>query len=177
VHSVFELPSERLGCFELTDEKGGDQLDRMAVIKGEIRIADRAHMQPDRIAAVLYGGGDVVVRSDWRHARSRDPSGAKVDLLAIFAGATDGRSDQPIWIARKAGAPLVLRLIAVKKSASAAEAARRRARQQAAKEGYQHWQEGVAAADWMIIVTSLDAAAFSTEDVLDLYWLRWLQTP
>ena len=34
IHSVFELPSERFGCFELTDETGGERLDRMAVIKG-----------------------------------------------------------------------------------------------------------------------------------------------
>jgi hypothetical protein len=173
VHSVFELPSERFGCFELTDEKGGERLDRMAVIKGEIRVADRAHMQPDRIAAVLAGGGDVVVRSGWRHARWRDDTGAHVDLLASFARAADGLIDRPIRIGRKAGAPLALRLIAMKKSASAAEAARRQARQQAAKEGYQLSQEGLAAADWLIIVTSLDAAAFSTKDVLDLYRLRW----
>jgi hypothetical protein len=173
VHSVFELPSERFGCFELTDEKGGEQLDRMAVIKGEIRIADRAHMQPDRIAAVLAGGGDVVVRSGWRHARWLNETGAPVDLLAMFGGATDGLIDRPIWIGRKAGAPLALRLVAVKKPARAAEAARRQARQQARKEGYQLSQAGLAAADWVIIVTSLDAASFSTTDVLALYRLRW----
>ena len=33
VHSAFELPSERFGFFELTDEKGGQRLDRMPVIK------------------------------------------------------------------------------------------------------------------------------------------------
>ncbi len=42
VHSVFELPSGRFGCFELTDRKGGERLDRMAVIGGEIRIGERA---------------------------------------------------------------------------------------------------------------------------------------
>jgi hypothetical protein len=173
VHSLFELPSERFGCFELTDEKGGEQLDRMAVIKGEIRIADRAHMQPDRIAAVLDGGGDVVVRSGWRHARWLDDNGAQVDLLAAFARASDGLIDRPIWIGRKAGAPLALRLIAMKKSASAAAAARRQARLKAVKEGYQLSQQGLTAADWLIIVTSLDATAFSTKDVLELYRLRW----
>jgi IS4 transposase len=145
----------------------------MAVIKGEIRIADRAHMQPDRIAAVLEGGGDVVIRSGWRHARWLDETGGQVNLLAMFRHATDGLIDQPIWIGRKAGAPLALRLVTLKKSAGAAEAARRQARQQAMKEGYQLSQEGLAAADWLIIVTSLDAAAFSTKDVLDLYRLRW----
>ena len=34
-------------------------------------------------------------------------------------------------------------------------------------------QNTLAAADWFILVTSLNAAEFSTEDVLALYRLRW----
>src|SRR5216684_1808653 len=52
VHSAFDLPSERFGFFELTDEKGGETLDRIPVVAGEIRIVDRAYLQPDRIAVV-----------------------------------------------------------------------------------------------------------------------------
>jgi hypothetical protein len=66
---------------------------------------------------------------------------------------------------------LVLRLIALRKS-DAAEA-RRKACRQARKEGYQLSQQGLAAADWLILVTSLDADAFPTGDVLALYRLRW----
>src|SRR5512134_2135585 len=33
VHGAFDLPSERFGFFELTDEKGGETLDRVPVIK------------------------------------------------------------------------------------------------------------------------------------------------
>src|SRR5215470_16047762 len=61
IHSTFELPRERFGHFELTDQREGERLDRIPVIKGEIRIGDRAYMQPERIAAVLAAGGDVVV--------------------------------------------------------------------------------------------------------------------
>ena len=59
IHSAFDLPSERFGQFVLTDEHGGEQLDRIAVVRGEIRLADRVHLQPDRIANVLADGGDV----------------------------------------------------------------------------------------------------------------------
>jgi IS4 transposase len=50
---------------------------------------------------------------------------------------------------------------------------RRGARLQARKEGYQISQEALAAADWLIVVTSLKAQEFSTADVLALYRLRW----
>jgi len=52
VHSAFDVPAERFSFFALSEERGGEQLDRVAVEPGEIRIADRAHMQPERIAAV-----------------------------------------------------------------------------------------------------------------------------
>jgi hypothetical protein len=53
IHSAFDLPSERFGHFELSDEQGGERFDRIPVVKGEIRIGDRAYLQPDRIASVL----------------------------------------------------------------------------------------------------------------------------
>ncbi|MGH6856715.1 MAG: hypothetical protein ACRECP_03480 [Methylocella sp.] len=45
IHGAFAVPSECVGCFELTDEKGGERRDRIAVVKGEIRIGDRAYLQ------------------------------------------------------------------------------------------------------------------------------------
>ncbi len=44
IHSAFDLPRERFGHFELTDQHGGETLDRIPVVKGEIRIADRAYL-------------------------------------------------------------------------------------------------------------------------------------
>ena len=95
VHAAFDLPAERFGHFELTDEHGGEQLDRIPVVPGEIRIGDRAYLQPDRIAAVLDAGGDVVVRAGWRNARWLDEQGEPVDLHAELSQAND-RIDRPI---------------------------------------------------------------------------------
>src|ERR1700719_102033 len=57
LHSAFDLPAERFGQFVLTDEHKAEQIDRIAVIRGEIRIADRVHLQPNRVATVLDQGG------------------------------------------------------------------------------------------------------------------------
>src|SRR6267154_2436833 len=96
VHSAFDLPGERFSYFQLTDEKEGETLDRIPVVKGEIR-------KPEKGAAE----------------------------------------------------------------------ARRKARRDAQREGYQVSKGTLEAADWVILLTSLPADAFSTEDVLDLYRLRW----
>lgn len=172
VHAAFDLPAERFGHFELTDEHGGEQVDRIPVVAGEIRIGDRAYLQPDRIAAVLNAGGDVVVRAGWRNARWLDQQGEPIDLAAELYRAND-RIDRPVWIGRKKARPLAMRLIAIRKSDAAAEAARRRARQQACKSGYSPSRKTLDAASWIIIVTSLDNDSFSTDDVLVLYRLRW----
>lgn len=174
IHSAFDLPNERFGYFELSDQQGGERLDRIPVVKGEIRIADRAYLQPDRMARVLAAGADILVRAGWRNARWRDADGAAVDLCAEFRkAAASGLIDRPIWIDRKAGAPLSLRLIAVKKSAEAAEAAKRTAHRQAREGGHQISQGTLAAAEWIILITSLETESFSSTDVLALYRLRW----
>ena len=174
IHSAFDLPAERFGWFELTDHKGGERLDRIPVEKGEIRIADRAYLQPERIAAVLAAGGDVVVRAGWKSACWLDAAGAPFDLIAAFRrNAERGLIDQPIWLRRQHGPALGLRLVAVKKSAQAAQAARRKARRQAQQGGHQIAKETLEAADWVILVTSLPPETFPSADILALYRLRW----
>lgn len=174
IHGAFDLPSERFGFFELTDEKGGETLDRIPVVAGEIRLADRAYLQPDRVAGVLDAGGDLVVRAGWKNARWLNARGAPVDLLTEFRKASKrGRIDRPIWIGRKSGPPLAMRLVAVKKPPQACEASRRKARREAQKGRHQISEGTLEAADWVILVTSLKPAAFSTDDVLALYRLRW----
>ena len=174
VHGAFDLPRERFGHFELTDQQGGERLDRIPVVTGEIRIADRAHLQPDRLAAVMDAGADVIVRAGWKNARWLDGEGKRVDLRAEFRKhAAGGLIDRPVCIGRKSGAALRLRLVAVKKPAPAAEAARRKARQEARRGGHQISRGTLDAADWVILVTSLKSEAFSAADVLALYRLRW----
>src|SRR5438270_229056 len=175
IHSAFDLPAERFGWFELTDQHGGERLDRIPVEKGEIRIADRVYLQPERIAAVIAAGGDVLVRAGWKTAGWLDSAGNRLDLIAVLReGAAGGLIDRPIWLRRKDGGPvLALRLVAVKKSAPAAQAARRKARRQAQQGGHQIARDTLAAADWVILVTSLAPEAFATADILALYRLRW----
>jgi Transposase DDE domain len=173
IHSAFDLPHERFGHFELTDQKAGETLDRIPVVKGEIRLADRAYLQPDRMAAVLGAGADIIVRAGWKSARWVDADGRPLDLIAELRKAARDLIDRPIWIKRKGGAPLALRVVAVKKPPEAAAEARRKARRAAQQEGHTISKQTLEAADWVILVTSLTPETFTAEDVLALYRLRW----
>ncbi|NJO35456.1 MAG: transposase [Rhodospirillales bacterium] len=161
IHAAFDLPSERFSAFELTDEKGGEQLDRIPPTKGEIRIADRAFMQADRLEKLLAAGADVVVRTGWKHARWLRDDGASLDIVALLESRKARRQgfiDQSISIGRNDGAPHNLRLVALRKSPQAAEAARAKARREAQR-GQHTITKATLIADrvdrW--IVTSLNA--------------------
>ena len=175
IHSAFDLPRERFGHFELTDQQTGETLDRIPAVKGEIRIADRAYLQPGRMVQLLKAGADFLIRAGWKSARWLDAKGRSVDLVAELRKAAAGRGliDRPIWIKPKRGAPLALRLVAVKKPPQAAAEARRKARRQAQRGGHQLSRQTLDAADWVIMVTSLAPEDFATADVLALYRLRW----
>jgi len=177
IHGAFDVASERFAGFELTDQSGGEQLDRIAVTKGEIRLADRCFMQPDRIAAVIDQGADVVIRAGWKSARWLDAYGQPLDLVAALEGASKtehpDRIDTTIHVGRKGGAALKLRLVAQRKPPEACEAARRTARREAQRGGHTLSQATLIAADWVIIVTSLGADAYTSDDILALYRLRW----
>jgi Transposase DDE domain len=174
IHSAFDLPQERFGHFELTDQQEGETLDRIPVIAGEIRLADRAYLQPDRMASLLEAGADVVIRAGWKSARWLDGEGNVFDLVAeLRKAAARGLIDRPIWIKRKRGKLLAVRLVAVRKPAQAIAASRRKAHRDAQRGGHQLSKQTLDAADWVILVTSLKPKDFATADVLTLYRLRW----
>jgi hypothetical protein len=174
IHSAFDLPQERFGHFELTDQQAGETLDRIPVVAGEIRLADRAYLQPDRMAIVIEAGADIVIRAGWKSACWLDGQGDTLDLVSeLRKAAACGLIDRPIWIKRKGNTPLALRLVGIKKPARAATEARRKAHRDAQRGGHQISKQTLAAADWVILVTSLKPEEFATADVLALYRLRW----
>jgi hypothetical protein len=172
IHSAFDLPDERFGHFELTDQQEGETLDRIPVVKGEIRIADRAYLQPDRMAKVIGAGADVVIRAGWKSARWVDEAGNAIDVVGELRDAA-GLVDRPIWIKRKGGSLLAVRLVAIRKPEQAAEEARRKARREAQRGGHTVSKQTLDAADWVILIASLKPEAFTTADVVALYRLRW----
>jgi hypothetical protein len=186
IHCAFDLPAERFSFFALTDEKGGEQLDRVPVAEGDIFIADRGFMHAERLARVCEQGADIVVRAGWKGARWLDAKGKPFDLLAALATAANtGVLDCPIWVGRKKAPPLALRSrerlsltinvrsVAFRKPAAAAEISRAKARRAAQREGNVISPGTLVAAEWVILVTSLKAPAWSSAEIGDLYRARW----
>ena len=173
IHAAYKLPDERLCAFEITDEKGAEAIDRMAVVAGEIVLADRVHCRADDLADVVAQGADVVVRASWRSARWLDEHDRSFDIIRELRENVTGCIDMPILLARTKDAPLRLRLVAIRMPKDKAMQAVAEARATAKSKQHAIQPGTLVAAEWVIMVTSLDRGEFSTEDVLELYRLRW----
>lgn len=173
VHAVFDLPAERFSAFELTDEKGAERINRIKVIPGELRIADAVHCRADELADVIAQGGDVLVRAAWTGARWLEEDGKAFDIIRALADSETGVVDRPIWLGRNGAAPLKMRLVAIKMPKAQAVKAVREARAEAKSKQRTIKPGTLVAAEWVIMVTSLDPSEYATDKVLELYRLRW----
>jgi hypothetical protein len=172
-HAVYDLPAERFSAFELTDEKGAERINRIAVVPGELRIGDAIHCRADQLADVIAQGGDVLVRAGWTSARWQEEDGRAFDIIHALANSATGIIDRTIWLGRKQDAPLKMRLVAIKMPKEKAVKAVAEARAEA-KSSQRTIQPGtLVAAEWVILVTSLDPTEHATHQVLELYRLRW----
>ena len=173
IHAVFDLPSERFTAFQVTDEKEAEAINRIAVVPGEIRIADRVHCRADDLADVIAQGADVVVRASWRSARWLEEDGRAFDIIGELTGSATGRIDRSVWLDRDKAEPLPLRLIAVKMPKDKAVKAVAEARAEARSKQRVIQPGTLIGAEWVILVTSLCPIDYPTDQVLDLYRLRW----
>jgi hypothetical protein len=173
VHCSFDLEREQFDFVEVTDQSEAELIDRVPVVRGEIRIGDRAYLQADRIANVLDQDGDVVVRAPWNNARWLNENGQALALIDRLKNSKDEIVDFPVWLGRKKGLPLKMRLIALRKSEAAANETRRLLNKEAKAKGRQVRQETLIAAGFVILVTSLTQDEFTADSILKLYRLRW----
>ncbi len=175
VHCVWNLNEEGFSAFELTDEKEGERLDRAAVIPGEIRIGDRAYLQPERIAHVVAEGGDVIVRAPWNGARWVDADGESIDLTRLLVRARKNVDiiDRPIWMAIAGGQRVAVRLVAHRKPHEAVAKSLEKVLAQAARRNTPPQPGTIIAAEWLILVTSLAKVDYPATAIGDLYRLRW----
>jgi hypothetical protein len=177
LHVCYDPVAQRFSALEITDAHGAERLERAPVTPGEIRIGDRGFgNRPDSVRAISAGPGDYVVRVNWRGLRWLAPAGGRFDVqdFLVRLGDQPGEAAVLVGSARnKRFAPLPARLIAVPLPAEKAEAARTRAQNASRKAGHRVQPGTLHAAGFLLLLTSLDAAAYPALQVARLYRLRW----
>lgn len=177
VHAGYRLGGRPwIEQLELSDGRGAESLGRFVCGAGDIVIGDRGYAKAGDLAEARARGGDFVVRTGWNSVRLRTPSGAPFDLFAALDPLPEGGVGEfavAIALDRAETKLLPVRLVVLRKSEADAVRSRRRARSKSRKQGKTPQRQTLAAAGYVLVLTSLDAESWPARDVLDLYRLRW----
>lgn len=176
LHLCYDAGLGRMADFAVTTMAEGERLDRLAVTSGEIRLGDRGFGQPDGIKNTLEAGGDVLVRLTWNSLQLTLANGKSINWMKLFKKAKSrGTLDLDVRVRKARGRfePIAMRLVIIKKPPAAAAKARAKAQRASRKDQHRTDRRTIAAADYVILLTSLTREEFSVDALGALYRLRW----
>jgi hypothetical protein len=176
LHLELDLGTLTITDLTLTDAHGGESLKQYPLTAGEIAVGDRGYAHRQGIAAAVAAGADVLVRLNWQNVPLTGREGSAFDLLAALRGLAPAQLGE--WEVATApardGTPAVAgRLLGVRVSAKAAEAARRKVRAAARKKGKTPDARTLEACDYLFVFTTVSAERLAASAVLELYRFRW----
>jgi len=176
LHVGYDLATGQVDQLELTDGHGAENLQRLTYRPGDIVLGDRCYARPRDLRPVMDAGADFIVRTGWNSLRLLQANGEPLDLFAALAAQTEQESEIQVSVHEGVEAPsepLMLRLVIRRKAPEQAEAEQKRLLKDAKKRGKQPDPRSLEAAKYILLLTSLPAAAFPPADILAIYRFRW----
>ena len=177
VHLGFDLGNFQIRDITLTDVRGGEALRRYHIENGDVVVADRGYSRRTDLAAVNSMGGDFLVRLNWKGVPLIHQDGRSFDLVGAARSipeAAVGEFNLKLKPDPKQNVPSIpVRLIAVRKSEAAAEAARNKTLRRCSKQQKLPDPRTLEMAAYVFIATSLPARQISANEVLEVYRFRW----
>ena len=172
LHTAYDFTAGRLSEVVLGDRHSGEHLDHYALQAGDIVVADSGYGYRRNLATARNAQADVVLRITHSGFPLETRAGALLDIAAwVQRGRGPYRHTHAVC--RVKGQPLHVRLLALRLPAEAAHQARQRALRRASKPSRQVRAVTLAMAEWVVLVTTLDAATWPAEGVRRLYRARW----
>lgn len=177
VHACYDPWSGQLSSVCVTDNHGGERLDRFTFEPGDVVVADQAYAHRRGLAHVSEAGGRFVIRTNWKHAPLEAPDGAPFDLfeaLRGLSGQKPGEFSVRLQADKSRGLPAIeCRLIAQRKTPEAAEAAKTKARREAEKKKATLDPRTLEGLEYIMVLTTVEREVLDTSRILALYRLRW----
>ncbi|MDD5469112.1 MAG: transposase [Anaerolineales bacterium] len=181
VHLVLDLAGLALHEAHATGVEGGENLDRHPFVAGDVVLADRGYNHPASILGLAGRQIRVVVRLNPvampLYARQDgesvfDPAQAKLDLAGHLRGVEGGQASLAVWL-RGGGRAGQGWIHCLRLPPEAAEAARRRCRQNAQRKGRTPGADTLYLAGWVLVFTTVPPGELCAGTVLDVYRARW----
>jgi len=173
IHYSLRMPQMVCDHYELTDDKGGEKFGRFTFAKGDLVIADRGYSHRGGLAHIINSGGEVLVRWNPSSLPLETSCGHPANLLGWLRRLpVQGSSEKKVWM-RYNGVRYALRLCAIRKSRLAAEAARKKAADEARKDGRKMRNETLQYADYVMVLCSMEQSKLHRDAALAFYRGRW----
>jgi hypothetical protein len=173
VHYTLCLPDLSCDFFELTDEHGGETYRRIPVQRADLLLADRGYSNAAGVSAVLAAGGDVLVRWNSFSFPLETADGKAFEALKELGKLPQRGAREWAVSFTHGGKRHTGRLCAIRKSAVATVRAQEKLRRQARKKQKQVNDEALKLAAFIVVFTTVSQKELSTEEVLELYRVRW----
>jgi len=176
IHYSLRWPALECDCFDLTSTRGAETAERLGRFRfqpNELALADAGYCHPAGIAAVVEQQADVCVRLNPHALPLWNASGEPFSLLDALAKLRRAGevAEWPVSV-RSGQTEIAGRVCAIRKSRGAIKRALRKLeiKQQ---NGKSVGQETRKYAEYVLVFTTLPAAAAGREQILEAYRLRW----
>jgi hypothetical protein len=177
VHLAFDAAEMQMSSVEVTDASGGEGFDRSGARKGDLAIADRGYANRRGICFLSGAEAFCLVRLTANGVPMTHASGKRVNMAAVADSLAVGEVlELPVWTVPvpRDGYPKVEgRLIALRKTDEATEAARRKLHAEAKRRGQVPSAEALAVAACVFLFTTLPEDRVDAAAILELYRFRW----
>lgn len=177
LHYSLQLPSMRCDHLEITAVKGkrtGETLYRFPAQPGDVVLADRGMCNPAGIGQLVQQKAHVITRLNTGTMPLRTLQGRRFDLPAKLQSLVEPGQIQHWRVqAGDPKAPITGRLCVLRKSQEQTQRALRKMRRKAQQGGPELKPETLAFASYVMVFTTLEAAALPARQVLEWYRLRW----
>jgi hypothetical protein len=177
LHMDYRPLEGRFGGAVLTNGRTAEGFHHFAAQPGELVVGDRAYAKARSLEAIHKPGAHFLVRIGWRSLALLDETKEDFNILGaidrleagklstVTVHMMDGRERRrTICPARLIFAPL---------PEGAGERARLKAKRKAKRQGRGILPEGAAAANWLMLLTTVPEESASAEQLVALYRLRW----
>lgn len=183
LHATYDPKAARFVHLELTDAHGAEGFARAPLQAGDVVLGDRFYARPRGLQDVLSARADFIVRVGWSSLRLVTAAGTPLDWEPIYASLAPGEiAEREVWVehagkgGKRRGQPLFrARLIVVRKDEAANARAEKAVRRSHNRRRNQRVLQPltIAAAGFLMVLTSLPAETAPAADVLAAYRLRW----
>lgn len=172
LHLAYDLRGGRMSQVQITDQHGGERLDRYRGQAGDVVVADNGYGYRRSVAWAAEHDADVVLRIHPATCPLETESGQPFNVWRWLRQRGPAHREWTGWCQWQ-GQRYRVRLVAGKLDAQATRRARHRCRRKAQKAGHPVHAPTLALAGWVVLLTTLAAATWPVAEVLALYRARW----